>query len=146
VNEQTRIRAVRGPISRWRALSCGAKCPPVYGDPAVLLPRFFSESVEPSRDIGYIPHYVDQWRVRESMPGAFVINTLSSVEAFVAAVRSCRRIVASALHGIIVAHAFGIPAAWVQWSDSIGGDGTKYRDYFASVGLDNCVLTWNQRL
>jgi hypothetical protein len=43
--------------------------------------------------------------------------------------------VSSSLHGIIVAHAFGIPAAWLRWSDKLSGDGVKFRDHAALVGL-----------
>jgi hypothetical protein len=38
-----------------------------------------------------------------------------------------------------VAHAYGIPARWCEVSGDAGrvpGDGTKFRDYLLSVGLD----------
>jgi hypothetical protein len=44
----------------------------------------------------------------------------------------------SSLHGLIVAHAYGIPAVWCDFADrphAIAGDGTKFHDYFASIGL-----------
>jgi hypothetical protein len=40
--------------------------------------------------------------------------------------------VSSSLHGIIVAHAYGVPARWVRWRHD-SGDGIKYLDYFQSV-------------
>jgi hypothetical protein len=48
---------------------------------------------------------------------------------------SCRRIISSSLHGIIFAHAFDIPAAWVKISPRVIGDGFKFFDYYSSIGF-----------
>jgi len=34
-----------------------------------------------------------------------------------------------------VAHAYGIPAVWVKFSNKLFGDNIKFYDYFASVGI-----------
>ncbi len=136
VNGCAKIFAIRGPIRRARALSCGAKCPAVYGDPGLLVPRFYDKPVPVVHEVGYVPHYVDFWRVSTKYPGEKVIDVLQPVEQVVDAIRSCKRIASSSLHGIVLAHAYGIPAAWVQWGDSVGGDNTKYRDHHEAVGID----------
>jgi len=51
-------------------------------------------------------------------------------------IASCRKIVSSSLHGIIAAHAYGIPAAWVEFSNQLAGDGIKFADHFASVSSE----------
>jgi len=52
-------------------------------------------------------------------------------------ISSCETIMSTSLHGIIGAHAYGIPAAHVTTSNTcnLWGDGTKFLDYYASVGL-----------
>ena len=137
VNGGARLHAVRGPISRMRALSSRVPCPQVFGDPAILLPELYFPHIEKKYDIGIVPHYVDQFRAATwYTEGQHIINALQPVEDFVDAILECSSIVSSSLHGIIVAHAYGIPALWVKMSDSIGGDDTKYRDYYMSVGMD----------
>jgi pyruvyltransferase len=56
-------------------------------------------------------------------------------------IASCDAIASSSLHGVITANAYGIPAAWLEFSSKIGGDGMKYIDYFQSVdcGIDTSV-------
>lgn len=137
INSHMKVAAVRGPHTRGRALSVGIDCPAVYGDPGMVLPRFHEASTAKSRKIGVVPHYVDQFRAFHRYSGsAFVVDVFASVESVIEQIHSCERIFSSSLHGIILAHAYGVPATWVKISDSVGGDGTKFRDYFASVGMD----------
>ena len=54
------ILAVRGPLSRDLMLSRGIECPPVFGDPAILLPRFHRpRSRRGKYKIGLVPHLAD---------------------------------------------------------------------------------------
>ena len=132
-----RYLAVRGPLTRKIVLRCGGDCPEVYGDPALLLPRVHAEPVEQCHDVGIVPHYVDDEAVRAAYPDAHIISPLSADPlAVVDQIRACRSILSSSLHGIIVAHAYGIPAAWVRFSDRLDGDDVKFRDYAASVGVE----------
>jgi len=128
-------RFVRGPYTRDIVLRDGGDCPETYGDPALLLPLLQPPPEHKTHDIGVVPHYVDYKYAVTRYDN--VINVLNADPLEVARqIASCTKIVSSSLHGIIAAHAYGIPAAWVQFSDKLSGDGIKFADHFASVGSD----------
>jgi pyruvyltransferase len=122
------IRAVRGPLSRARALACGAECPEVYGDPGWLVPRYLPHARGSRYHVGLVPHYVDQFLV-DLPKGWRYLSVFDSFEDFVADLCECEVIVSSALHGIVLADAYGIPSLRMVMGDRIGGDGTKFIDY-----------------
>jgi len=129
-------KSVRGPLTRECVIKSGGECPEIYGDPALLLPLFCEES-EKEYDVGIVPHYFDYKRVKTMYGKQYhVINVINHDPLKVAKeITKCRKIISSSLHGIIAAHAYGIPAAQVKWS-KLFGDGAKFADYYASVGLE----------
>jgi len=130
--------AVRGPLTRRRATECGAKCPVIYGDPALLLPRLYHPQVETRWRLGLIPHFSDMPRVaglsilsREIR----LIDIQDPIETVIDQIASCQFVASSSLHGIIVSHSFGVPAAWIKFGDLPSGDDSKFHDYFLSIGI-----------
>jgi hypothetical protein len=91
-----------------------------------------------------IPHLAHKarllatWRPSDELR---FIDIQSPVESVIDQVTSCEIIGSSSLHGLIVGHAFGIPAVWLNFGDLPSGDGSKFDDYFASVGHDWPVPT-----
>lgn len=129
-------RFVRGPITRNIVLRHGGQCPDVYGDPAMLLPRIFRRDRKPLIRVGMVPHYFDL-----NLAKGFVISPLLSPLEFLQRLWQCEAIISSSLHGIIAAHAYGIPAAWVKLSNRLDGDDAKFHDHAQSVGLDCMPLS-----
>lgn len=130
------VCAVRGPLSRKKLLDGGAPCPEIYGDPAILYPLFYRPSVRLNYDVGIIRHYREQdFRLRYP-DGVQVldIDITGALGKVVDQALSCREIVSSSLHGLIIAHAYGIPATWIQLTDKPRGDGFKFRDHWAAMG------------
>lgn len=131
--------AVRGPLSRKRILELGYECPEVYGDPAILLPKYYRPAIKKIYKYGFIPHYVDQQIVDEWYGNEDHVNVLNLIHDDVLfttdRILECERIISSSLHGVIVAQAYGIQAIWVQFSNKLSGDNVKYEDYFLSVGI-----------
>jgi hypothetical protein len=139
VSPAAELLAVRGPLTRARALECGAQCPAVYGDPALLLPRLYQPRRERRRCVGVMPHFSDlprlagAWRASEELR---LIDPQAPVETVIDQLASCEFVISSSLHGIIASHAYVVPAVWVKFRDLPSGDGSKFHDYFYSVGQE----------
>lgn len=138
VSTEADWRFVRGPFTRQMVLDAGGKCPEIYGDMALILPELVSPEKQ-VYEIGYCPHGVeydlfpnDAHKIRLYHPD--VENTTREIA-------KCKKIISSSLHGIIVAMAYGIPAAYVSLSDKLSGDGMKFHDFYASVGLEPVLST-----
>lgn len=134
-----RFLAVRGPETRRVLMSQGYEVPEVYGDPALLLPNYYYPKVKKKYKLGIIPHYVDYNSVMElcnHLPDTIIIDmTTNDIEFTTRQILECEYVISSSLHGIIVSHAYQIPAIWVKFSDKLFGDDIKFKDYFASVHI-----------
>jgi hypothetical protein len=134
-----KLLAVRGPLTRARALECCVECPEVYGDPALLLPKLYSPAPVARRGVGLIAHFSDKPRLAASlgkMQDLKLIDIQRPIESVIDRIVSCDIVASSSLHGLITSHAYSIPAVWVQFRPLPNGDGTKFVDYFLSVGLE----------
>lgn len=131
--------AVRGPQTRKYLMDLGYNVPKVYGDPGLLLPRYFNPTVSKKFKIGIIPHYTDFETVSKWFKNRTDIHLIdmmtNDVEAKTVEILECEKIISSSLHGIIVGHAYGIPAVWQKFSDNVFGDDVKYQDYMESVNI-----------
>lgn len=136
-----KIHAVRGPLTRELVLKQGLACPSVFGDPALLYPRYYDPSVEKEYDLGIVPHYMDRdnlWLNRTAREAnALIVDVFSGVQEFVDQLCKCRVIASSSLHGLIAADSYGIPFTWIALSKRIIGEGFKFQDYFLSTRRGN---------
>lgn len=136
VNPNADYKFVRGPYTRQKILEVSGSCPEIYGDPAMLLPLFCEESKK-EYDVGIVPHYVDYEYTKQHYPDYKIIDVINTNPLVVAKeITKCKKIISTSLHGIIAAHAYGIPAAWVKFSKKVKGDGIKFKDHYASLGLE----------
>lgn len=133
------FRAVRGPQTRKFLLGLDYECPKVYGDPALLLPKFYNPEIEKKYKLGVIPHYHDFLIAKELFnndPDILVVDLMTlDVEEVTRQIMSCKKTISSSLHGIIVSQAYNIPSVWVKFSNKLFGDGVKYLDYFESIAI-----------
>ena len=137
--KEAEFLAVRGPQTREFLIDKGYQVPEIYGDPAILLPNYYNPSITKKYKIGLIPHYNDYEvakKLLKGVQGIIVIDFMTNdVEKTTCEILACERVVSSSLHGIIISHAYGIPAVWQKFSDKVFGDDIKYQDYMESVQL-----------
>ncbi len=131
------VRAVRGPLTRAFLTECGVACPEIYGDPALLLPGLLPlRRAEPKHEIGFVPNLNDL-RHGVVMPdeiarlGMHLISPYLPWRQAIEQILSCRAIVSSSLHGVVIAEAYGIDACLVKLSEHELP--FKYQDYFAGT-------------
>ena len=143
LHPKAHYRAVRGPLTRELVLQSGGECPKVYGDPSWFLPRLYRPNRATRRyRLGLVLHHSDEGEVRAGegvKPVSVLRGSYQEIEGFVDELHECDCVLSTSLHGLIVAHAYGIPARWCEVPDSaapLPGDGTKFHDYLLSVGLE----------
>lgn len=141
-NTQFNVYATRGPKSAAIFRSAGIPAPDIFGDPVWLLPRIWPlADVEKTHELGVILHITEltdqrpgvsyrpdytRYDIPEEWAGRIkIINTYSdatpaAMREKVAEILSCRRIVSTSLHGLVIAETYGIPCAWFA---TYGGDG-----------------------
>lgn len=136
-----KVLAVRGPLTRARLMSMEVTCPEVYGDPALLISKYYQPSKPQKYKLGVIPHYVDKKHVffKERLPEWVKVLDVETddVQCFIDDLCSCELIVSSSLHGIIIADSYGIPSSRACFTGDVFGGDFKFLDYAMSVGRVN---------
>lgn len=138
-----KVLAVRGPLTRKKLLEAGIECPPIYGDPALLLPFFYIPRKIKKYKIGLIPHYSDIntpfiHKLKSIIPNHLLIDmaNYTSYQDIIEKICSCEVILSSSLHGLIIAEAYNIPNIWIKCSNNIIGGDFKFHDFFYSINRD----------
>ena len=126
------IHAVRG----WRTyreltVKLGWATPKIYGDPALLLPRFYEPTALPERRIAVCPHFAHRSLFEIGDVAVDVIDVAEDARSVVDRIAGARVCVSSSLHGIIVAQAYGVPWVWLGIQGrKLGGTNFKFEDFF----------------
>lgn len=134
------IRAVRGPRTRQILIDKGIKCPPIYGDPGILISQFYKpQNIIKKYELGIIPHNDDLNNdiigKLSNLPNAKLLplKHYASIKAFVDDICSCKIILSTSLHGLIISDSYKIPNLWISVSNNIEGGDFKFYDYYEGV-------------
>lgn len=131
------IRAVRGPLTAQFLHDRGHDVPEVFGDPALLLPHLFPNRFHVEKKVPalFIPNLHDLMSLDDcTIPIASPLRGWNWVADRIA---EAEFVLASSLHGIIIAEALGIPARYVRLSELEGM--FKYDDYARGTGRE-CMM------
>jgi hypothetical protein len=138
------VHAVRGAHTRKTMLEAGLHVPPIYGDAGWYMPRIISDyKVEKKYELGVIPHIsamaskspeVDlrpsALRFQGSeMEGVRLLNTFhdatwAGFKSKFEEMLSCKRIITTSFHGLIIADAYRIPCIYFP----LGNPGMQIAD------------------
>lgn len=134
------VCAVRGPLTRDYLMNVkNISVPEIYGDPALLLPKFYRPNViEALKDkIGIVPHKSNYNKYVNNIDTSkfYLINPTDKWQNVINYICSCKGIVSSSLHGLICSDAYNIPNLWLDEYKLSEGD-FKFKDYFASQKRD----------
>lgn len=139
INRPKQIISVRGLLTKKILDSLGFDCPERFGDPALLLPFIFPPyDIDQKYELGIIPHYIDKdlpvLDNYKNNPNVLIIDifTADAPYEFIKNLCSCKKIISSTLHGIIVGDAYGIPSHHTILSDKVAGGTFKFEDYYSS--------------
>jgi len=135
LSDKCKVYGVRGPRT---AKNLGLNENLIIGDGAYLLRNIQLPPVEKKIDIGFIPHhgseqYVD-WQLICDQLGIKFISPKQPVETFLTQLRSCRKIVAEAMHGAIASDAMRIPWIAVKFSPLFSEE--KWCDFTESMEIE----------
>ena len=176
-NTEFLIHAVRGRQTANVLREQGITVPDVFGDPVWFLPRVMPMGhVRKTHELGVVLHIselesadpqatVKQIFQRYSIPASLagsvrLINTytapnFNAFEAKVEEIASCRRIVSTSLHGMVIAEAYGIPCGWfgtyeagrmiLNAADAEQKIDHRIRDFYSGAGKPGIVAFCQDR-
>lgn len=137
-NDNLIFKATRGCLSRRRLPSKYQRI--AVGDPGLLSNLIYKDISESTDCIGVIPHYVDSGdeilKKARNDKRYKIISVRDTPDSVIKQITSCKIILSSSLHGLIVADSFGIPNMHMPISDKLTGGDYKFRDYYSSIDRD----------
>lgn len=134
-------RAVRGELTKRRLERLfKRKLDIPTGDPGLLSSMLLDRPEPKEYDLGIIPHFRerDDPRFAQLLKLAGrtrIIDVTQHPLAVVRQIASCRRILSSSLHGLIISDSLGIPNLHIKVTDRLMGDGFKFDDYYSAFGV-----------
>lgn len=166
--------AVRGPHTKSVLMEAGLKFGrfgTAYGDPVWLTRRFYNPSIEKKYELGIIIHLTEtdgrevdagalkipRYNIPESIGSQIkVINTLTQVSSKglqdkIDEILSCKRLVSTSFHGLLLAELYGIPCMFIQnqeksiYSARVDLNNpdkidTRVLDFYLSAGLKKRLM------
>lgn len=137
------FKIVRGELTKGELEKLGYNMDGVaLGDPGLFASHLLKDPMAKKYKLGIVPHFSDMespivWDLHKSIPDSILINILDDPMTVIKQIAQCECILASAMHGLIVADSFGIPNIWAEnrFKTSKIEPHFKYHDYYSIYGL-----------
>lgn len=170
------VHAVRGAFTAQVLKSQAIKVPLVYGDPVWFLPSIIQPAAEKQYELGIVVHLselaerslsasVNASILRYQIPKSLqknirIITTLTepsfaALEERVQEITSCKRIVSTSLHGLVISETYGIPcvslrmvgqgASFARLEDDRERIDWRIRDFYSGVGIEKLFVYGQKR-
>ena len=133
---QAKVVALRGQFSKAH---CHSDCS-ILGDPGLLANVLVKESIPVNHDVGFIAHWNDK---ETEVADAYKIKVTNDVTTVIKDAMSCKAIISTSLHGLILADALGLPRMWL-YTDANPGEGFKFYDYQSVFSIPLKMNVWQK--
>lgn len=130
------IYAVRGELTRTVMASIGWNAPRVYGDPALLLPKFHSPTSPQGPGLRVCPHFSHKpfFSRLSDRQDLWILDVQEDPKAVVDQIAGAAVCISTSLHGLIVAQAYGVPYVWLhENANPLSGTNFKFDDFFTTL-------------
>lgn len=134
-----KILSLRGKQTAHYLSNAGVDVPDesTYGDPALVLPRFYQPKVTQKRRIGLCPHYIHKkYFLSDTFDDEIfnIIDVQLEMKNVINQICSSKVCISTSLHGLIIAQAYNIPWVWLEIQDeNLAGDEFKFNDFFSTI-------------
>ena len=122
----------------------------VLADAGILASLLLEQKIEKKYDIGIIAHYKEKDdpifdKLRNQYDNSIFIDVQDTPINVITKIASCKHIISSSLHGLIIADSLHIPNVHIIVSNKLLGDGFKFDDYYSAYGLKHNFIDVNKQ-
>lgn len=133
---KAKLIALRGHLSKGKFTHDVGS--PIIGDAGLISDMLVKPSHNKKYALGLIPHYVDyddpEVKRMARLNNVCLLNICGDYKELIEKASQCSNILASSLHGLILADSLKVPNRRIVVSNKIAGDGFKYLDYYSVFG------------
>ena len=129
-----RISAVRGQYTYNALTHAGIDVDNTFGDPAILMPKYYSPKLINQTKISIVPHFKHYALFKADVANVFdILDVRADLTEVINQIVNSKICLSTSLHGVIIAQSYGIPWVWLDITDMHmhSGDGFKFYDYFS---------------
>lgn len=130
--------AVRGKLTHHELTTkLGIDIPEVYGDPALLLARYYTVKKLEVPKIALCPHHIHYHSLKdkfENFKDINVIDVKQDPRTIIDQIANADICISSSLHGLIIAQTYNVPWVWLRLEDhKLVGDSFKFFDFYSTL-------------